>query len=347
MGIGTFVEGAIDTSLTNYVTTYSHAVIGVLQPVAVTAVTSYVLWTGFQVMRGEAQDAVSSLVWKWFRVAMITGLALNGPTYQSIVTDGLDGIQGAFATAFGGGPTVGATVDHMAAPFYSLMEQLFTDGSVGLVPQFSLYIAGTLAAVAALVMGFIAMGMYLVAKVSLAILLAIGPAFIFCAMFPVTQRYAESWLSAALASVFVNVLIMATVSFMTSIMHTACTQILAGYSTTSIVVDTCGLLLLSLTCAYVLIHLQSLGATLAGSMSFGNAGGALASIATGVGMRHLARTLANVGSTKSPAGTLTNTSGGSNGNGHSGPRVALPAPTMPSGADLYQRGVLERAQRST
>ena len=41
MGIGTFVEGAIDTSLSNYVTTYSHAVMGVLQPVAVTAVTSY------------------------------------------------------------------------------------------------------------------------------------------------------------------------------------------------------------------------------------------------------------------------------------------------------------------
>ena len=46
MGIGTFVEGAIDTSLNNYVTTYSHAVIGVLTPIAVTAVTSYVLWTG-------------------------------------------------------------------------------------------------------------------------------------------------------------------------------------------------------------------------------------------------------------------------------------------------------------
>lgn len=53
MGIGTFVESAIDTSLNNYVTTYSHAVIGLLQPVAVTAVTSYVLWTGFQVMRGR------------------------------------------------------------------------------------------------------------------------------------------------------------------------------------------------------------------------------------------------------------------------------------------------------
>ena len=344
MGIGTFVESAIDSSLNNYVTTYSNAVIGVLQPVAVTAVTSYVLWTGFQVMRGEAQDPVTSLLWKWFRVAMITGLALHGPTYQAIVTDGLAGIQGAFTVAFGGGPTVGATVDHMAAPFYSLMEQLFTDASTGLWPKFSLLIAGTVAALAALAMGFISMGMYLVAKVSLAILLAIGPAFIFCALFPVTQRYAESWLSAALASVFINVLIMGTVSFMTSIVYSACTQILAGYSTTSIVVDTCGLLLLSLTCAYVLIHMQSLGATLAGSMSFGTAGGATAWLAMG-GMRTLVRALAQPGGrTISTTGTLTNTSGG---NGPSGTRLALPAPTTTAGSDLYQRGVLDRVQRST
>lgn len=343
MGIGTFVEGAIDTSLNNYVTTYSHAVIGVLTPIAVTAVTSYVLWTGFQVMRGEAQDTVSSLVWKWFKVAMITGLALHGPTYQSIVTDGLDGIQGAFATAFGGGATVGATVDHMAAPFYSLIEQLFTDASTGLWPKFSLLIAGTLTAVAALAMGFISMGIYLVAKVSLAILLAIGPAFIFCALFPVTQRYAESWLSAALASVFINVLIMATVSFMTSIVYTACAQILAGYSTTSIVVDTCGLLFLSLTCAYVLLHIQSMGAMLAGSISFGSAGGAAAWLATG-GVRHLVRALAQQGGrTISTAGTLTNTSSGSS---HAGPRVALPAPIMTAGSELYQRGVMDRVQRS-
>ena len=344
MGIGTFVEEAINSSLTHYVTTYSHAVIGVVTPIAVTAVTSYVLWTGFQVMRGEAQDAVSSLVWKWFRVAMITGLALHGPTYQAIVMDGLDGIQGAFATAFGGGPTVGATVDHMAAPFYSLMEQLFTDGSTGLLPKFSLLIAGTIAAIAALAMGFISMGLYLVAKVSLAILLAIGPAFIFCAMFPVTQRYAESWLSSALVSVFINVLIMGTVSFMTSILYTACTQILAGYSTTSIVVDTCGLLLLSLTCAYVLVHMQSLGAALAGSISFGSAGGATAWLAMG-GMRSLVRALAPQGGrTSSTTGTLTNTSGG-----HAGAKLALPPPTTTTaaGADLYQRGLLDRVHRST
>ncbi len=346
MGIGTFVESAIHTSLTNYVTTYSTAVIDVLTPIAVTAVTTYVLWTGFQVMRGEAPDAVSTLLWKWFRIAMITGLALHGPEYQAIVTDGLDGLQGAFATAFGGGPTVGATVDHMAAPFYSLIEQLFTDASTSLFPKFALLVAGSLSAVAALAMGFISMGIYLVAKVSLAVLLALGPAFIFCAMFPVTQRYAESWVSAALSSVFTNVLIMATVSFMTSIVHTACTQILAGYSQTSIVVDTCGLLLLSLTCAYVLIHVQSLGAVLAGSISFGSAGGETALIATG-GLRSLVRAVARQTHTPSMSGILINTSGGRSRSGQSGTNVALPIPTTPGGSDLYQRGVLERLQRST
>ena len=162
-----------------------------------------------------------------------------------------------------------------------------------------------------------------------------------------TQRYAESWLSAALSAVFINVLIMATVSFMTSIVYTACAQILAGYSTTSIVVDTCGLLFLSLTCAYVLLHIQSLGAMLAGSISFGSVGGDTARLATG-GMSSLVRSLAQQGGrTSSTAGTLTNTSGGSHGKSHAGARMSLPAPTTTAGADLYQRGVLDRVQRST
>ena len=86
---------------------------------------------------------------------------------------------------------MGGTIDQMADPFTTLMETLFTEASSGLVPQFSLFIAGAICATASIVMAFVAMGLFLVAKVSLALLLAVGPAFIFCAMFPVTQRYAE------------------------------------------------------------------------------------------------------------------------------------------------------------
>jgi len=254
MGMATYIEQSVNNALDHYVVTSSDAVIAVLTPVAVTAVTLYVMWSGFQVARGDVQEPVTALVWRWFRVALITGLTLNGLQYRSLVKEGLDGIQEAFASAFGGVLSMGGTIDQMADPFTTLMETLFTEASSGLVPQFSLFIAGAICATASIVMAFVAMGVFLVAKVSLALLLAVGPAFIFCAMFPVTQRYAENWLSSSLVAVFTNVLIMAVITFLASLLRNACLHVLSVYSTTSILADVVGLLFLSITAAYVLLH---------------------------------------------------------------------------------------------
>ncbi len=119
MGMGTYIEQSVNNALDHYVVTSSDAVINVLTPVAVTAMTLYVIWTGFQVMRGDVQEPVTALVWSWFRVAIITGLTLNGPQYRSLVKEGLDGIQEAFASAFGGVLSMGGTIDQMADPFTS------------------------------------------------------------------------------------------------------------------------------------------------------------------------------------------------------------------------------------
>lgn len=342
MGMATYIEQSVNHALDHYVVTTSDAVIAVLTPIAVTAVTIYVMWSGFQVARGDVKDSVSALVWRWFRVAMIAGLALNGPQYRSIVMEGLDGIQEAFAFAFGGVLSMGGTIDHMVDPYTTLMETLFTEASSGVMPQLSLFIAGGICALASLVMAFVAMGIFLVAKVSLAVLLAVGPAFIFCAMFPVTQRYAESWLSAALVTVFTNVLIMAVITFLASLLRTACLHILNAYSSASILADVVGLLFLSVTAAYVLLQIQSLGASLAGGLSLGNPGGettrggwalvrGAAAAATGLA-GHLTTALALA----SAGGQLSRSHGAAR---------ALPAPTPSQGSDLYQRAAFEQLRR--
>ena len=343
MGMATYIEQSVNNALDRYIVTSSDVVIAVLTPAAVTAVTLYVMWTGFQVIRGDVQEPVSSLVWRWFRVALITGLTLNGPQYRSLVKEGLDGIQEAFASAFGGVLSMGGTLDHMADPFTTLMETLFNEASSGIVPQFSLFIAGGICATASIVMAFVAMGLFLVAKVSLALLLSVGPAFIFCAMFPVTQRYAENWLSSALVAVFTNVLIIAVIRFLASLLRNACQQVLTAYSAASILADVVGLLFLSVTAAYVLLHVASLGASLAGGLSLGNPGGD----ATRNGMLLLH-------SVTSGLSRLVPSALASTGGSLSGPRTgatrallsALPAPKTQPGSDLYQRASLERLRNS-
>jgi|CXWL01.1.fsa_nt_gi type IV secretion system protein VirB6 len=343
MGMATYIEQSVNNALNHYVVTSSDAVIGVLTPIAVTAMTLYVMWTGFQVMRGDVQEPVTALVWRWFRVALITGLTLNGPQYRSLVKEGLDGIQEAFASAFGGVLSMGGTIDQMADPFTTLMETLFTEASSGLVPQFSLFIAGGICATASIVMAFVAMGLFLVAKVSLALLLAVGPAFIFCAMFPVTQRYAENWLSSSLVAVFTNILIMAVITFLASLLRNACLHVLIAYSAASILADVVGLLFLSITAAYVLLHVASLGASLAGGLSLGNPGGDV----TRSGMLF-------VHSVTSGLSRFVPLALASTGGSLSGPRTgtartllsALRAENPQPGSDLYQRASLERLRNS-
>src|SRR6185437_9287141 len=343
MGMATYIEQSVNNALDHYVVTYSDAVIAVLTPVAVTAVTAYVMWTGFQVVRGDVQETVSALVWRWFRVAIIAGLALNGPQYRSLVKEGLDGIQEAFASAFAGALSMGGTIDQMANPFTTLMETLFGEASSGLMPQFSLFIAGGICAAASIVMAFVAMGIFLVAKVSLALLLSVGPAFILCAMFPVTQRYTEHWLTSALVAVFSNVLIMAVITFLASLLRTACVNILNAYSTASILADVVGLFFLSVTAAYVLLHVSSLAASLAGGLSLGNPGG---DATRGAWMLWQG----------APSGLSRFTTAwalGSAGGSLSRPRTgavhavmqALPSFIGQPGSDLYQRASFERLRR--
>ena len=162
-------------------------------------------------------------------------------------------------------------------------------------------------------------------------------------MFPVTQRYAENWLSSALVAVFTNVLIMAVITFLASLLRNACLHVLQAYSTSSILADVVGLLFLSITAAYVLLHVASLGASLAGGLSLGNPGGD----ATRSGML-LLHTVTSGLSRLVPLAVAS--SGGS----LSGPRTgaarallsALPGGKTQPGSDLYQRASLERLRNS-
>jgi type IV secretion system protein VirB6 len=343
MGFASYFENSVNNALTTYVVTYSDAVVAVMTPIAVTAVTSYVMWTGFQVARGEAKDSVSTITWRWFRVAMIAGLALNGPEYRNIAKDGLDGIQEAFAFAFGGAITVGATIDNMTTPFLTLTSMIMNEATTGMVPQFSLLVAGAISAIAGSIAAIVAAAIFLVAKISLALLFAIGPAFIFCGMFPVTQRYAESWLSSVLVALFTNVLIMATVTLLSSLLSTACANIITSYSDTSVIKDVIGLFCLSSAAAYVLLNIQTLAGGLAGGLSLGSAGGDVLSALSG-----LKRLFKGVSSpTTVPPGQMINTTSSNAGLINGGTQLALPSPTGAAASDLYQRGVLERLQRAT
>ncbi len=331
--------------LMNYVVTFSDEIIAVFTPVVLTVLGIYVFWTGYQVMSGLVEDSLGAVFRRWLRYAIISGIALNGPVYRSIVQDGLEGIQGAFGGALGMGPSVGTAVDGMLAPLVTLTNTAWSTAMTGLLwPAFNLLIAGFFFAVAGALMATISLSLALIAKIILSVLLAIGPVFIFCALFPTTQRYAENWVMTAFGAVFTNVMLVSIITLLTKVIHDVSQHVLANYTAGNTVSDSIGVLLVAASCAYILMHAQSVASGLAGGLAIGNLGNEVGRpLAGGMGKALWGSTVVGADMARSLAASWSRFFPAANhmSQGAKSAMAALPAPgSVPP--PMYQRGLIER-----
>lgn len=272
MGIATKLEQSIDLLLANYVTSKSAAVCGALVPLALTGVTIYIITIGWAIMRGDAQDSFHTALWKMFKIAMIVSIALTAGNYQAYAVNFIEGIQGAFITAFGNAGTIGGLIDNMAQPYNDLGQKLWSEATTGFWPHFSLLAAAGIVAIAQAFLFVVGLGMYLLAKVSLALVLAVGPAFIFCALFGPTQKYTESWIGQAMQFVLLNVLVGASISMLTDFASQFAANINNNFGAASIIKDTLALLLVSGALAIVMLNLSTIASALSGGASISGIG---------------------------------------------------------------------------
>ena len=336
MGIATALETAVDTLLNNYVTTKSAAVSAAIAPVALTGVTVYVILMGFAIMRGEAHDSLHTFLWRSFKIAFVSVLALGAGEFQSYVVNMVQGVQGGLTQAMSGAATLGALIDNVEQPYAALQTALWDQAipTFGL-PSFSLVFAAVLVALAQFVLFIIAFGMYLLAKVALALVLAVGPAFILCAMFPATQRFAESWVGQALNFALLNVLIAASIAMLTQFASDFATQLVGQVDTVGILTNVAALVMATGAMAVVLLNLERLASALAGGVAI-----------QGIG-RDIGRALsgrAALGASRAGAGGQIQSAG----RGSSGPARSTTSSSGGGGSiDAYQSRVQEQIRTSS
>ncbi|MFH0134848.1 type IV secretion system protein [Variovorax sp. VaC1] len=349
MGIATKLEAAIDLLLNNYVTSKSGALIGILTPVVLTCVTVYVLMMGYAIMRGEANDSLHTFLWKSFKIAFVAGIALSAGEYQGTAIQMIQGLQEGMTQAVGGVTSIGQLVDNMSQPYEELGQSLWSQATTGFWPNFSLIAAAALVAVAQAFLFVVGLGMYLLAKVVLALVLAVGPIFIVCAMFPATQKYTESWIGQCLHYVLLNVLIAASISMLTDFASQYANSMKGNVDTTNVIRDAVSLLLVSASLAVVMLNLNQLASALSGGVAIGGIG------------REIGRKLMDMLSRdKKPqppqppggGGQISDAggSGGGGSGGSGGSRSGNESGTGGSGGSgrpLYQRNVVSNIRRSS
>ena len=233
--IATEITGTLVTSIT----ALSASVAGILAGPALLGLTIYIIWMGYLTLMGKVDTPVPTLTMKLVKVSLIVFFAIGAGIYQSLIVPAVNGAEEAIVGALSG---VGASSipDQIWRTTSRLDTYLTTLGAAREPPtvgsgSFSMPLPdieyGLFQAVVNIghfLLVILAMVPYLVAKVTLGILLALGPLFIILLIWPATARFFESWLSAVVAAILTFAILAATIGFIVPVVDSVMASIPSG-----------------------------------------------------------------------------------------------------------------------
>lgn len=278
MAIAQALQQGVETTVSVYATSKSAALAATLTPIALTGVTIYLFIIGWAIARGEVHNSLNTLVWKVFKIALVSSIALGALAYQQYAIDFFSGIEGIFTNAMGGSPNIGALIDTSIVPMETITGQLYQKANASFFPDFRLLTAAVLCTFGQVLITIAALIPLLVAKVTIALLLAVGPAFVLLALWPATQRFTEAWLTATLAATMTVVVIAVVVAFLPAYIQYYANQVLNNINNTNIMQDVISLVMVIVVLAWIAWKASELAASLVGGSSLGNPAQAISQV---------------------------------------------------------------------
>lgn len=184
----------IDERLTSFVGQQQASVTAMVSGPLRAALVLYIVLYGFAVLRGAITEPVMDFAIRSMKLIFIYALATT-PAYSAYVTTPLfQVLPNDLAQAVGGpsAASVGEAFDELANKAGQLATRAADKGKIldpaPWVVAAVVLVVGTLTSA----LGF---GVVMVAKIGLALLVAIGPIFIACALFDASRRFFFGWLS--------------------------------------------------------------------------------------------------------------------------------------------------------
>jgi type IV secretion system protein VirB6 len=170
------------------------------------ALVLYVLLYGFAILRGAIAEPLMDFAVRSLKLALIVTLATTTAYSGYVTTPLFHGLPDTLAQAISGGGVqdVGGAFDQFFGRAAYLGQKIADTGSAVNLPPLlmagAVYLVGALSAA----LGF---GVVMVAKVALALIVALGPIFIACALFDASRRFFFGWLAQAVNYVVLFALI--------------------------------------------------------------------------------------------------------------------------------------------
>lgn len=267
----------LDGALTDYVSNVAGSIIGAIKPVATTLLTIYVMLWGWSMLRGMINEPITDGVSRVVRLAVIVGLALDLGSYNGYIANFLWNSPDAIAAYIASGYSdSGSNVQYLD----SLMSQIYDFGNAYwekgvaagvIMPDIGMMLIAILIWAAGIIATGYGAFLLCLAKMGLAIILAVGPIFVLLTIFDSTKRFFDVWLGQALNFVFMVMLAAAGIKLILTILQQYLTDS-AGVVADPAINQAIPAVVLCLIGALVLVQVPGMASALGGGVAVSTMG---------------------------------------------------------------------------
>lgn len=270
----------LTTALNAYVNETAVNVITAITPVVTTLITIYVVLWGWSMIRGVIQEPVLDGLGRIVRLALITGIALNIGHYNTYLSNFLWESPEALASMVLGPSSTSTSsvqfLDGLLSKLYdygmAFYQAAQANSTLGIPDLGKVAAANIIWLIGVAVTGYAAF-LFILAKMALAVLLAVGPIFIIFMMFEPTKKMFDAWMGQVLNFVFSVMLAAAVLGLILKIVEAflVSPDAIANMADTEIA-GAIPVLAYGVIAILVLIQVSSIASALGGGVAVGTLG---------------------------------------------------------------------------
>lgn len=269
----------LNGALTTYVTDVAGNIITAITPVATTLLMIYVMLWGWSTMRGMISEPIMDGFTRIVRLSVIVALALNLGLYSGYISDFLwqspDALAGYIASGHSDSANNIQFLDALMSKIYNLGDSYWQKGMAAgvVIPDIGMIVIAILIWAAGIIATAYGAFLFCMAKMGLAIILAIGPIFVLLMMFEATKRFFDVWLGQALNFVFTVMLTAAGIKLIMTIIDAYLgAAATAGAAADPSIPQAIPVIVLCIIAALVLVQVPSMASALGGGVALSTMG---------------------------------------------------------------------------
>jgi len=195
----TWLGGKLTTILSTYVLGVVSSLMTSITPIALSALTLWVILYGWAVLRNEVSESVPSFVWKVAKIGLVLAFALESALYVTDVAGAALSLATGVATTFlpDSAPTTTVTSPYLLLDEFNdnasrQIADIMKDAGI---TRLDLLLAAAVFSIGSVAFLCIAVFVVTLSTVFTTFIIAIGPLFVLCLAWKPTQRFFDSWLS--------------------------------------------------------------------------------------------------------------------------------------------------------